>query len=244
MYNNTYQDGVIVSISGGGSDTTKNGGYYNLSITPNIGVLVSASYNESTQSKSTTAGAAGSSTTLDFDLKAPEAATPSPGSSGAYNSMIVGVVMYNNQPVVGIMVDASPYGTTTTDSTGHYRINVPSGKNLTISTGMAGGSDSKSIVTPANGGGMAVILNISAAGASPAATAVPTDSVAKPTANATNTSATNLSATVTPVTTTPTVSTNGTSANVTSTAAGSESLVIWTTIGLLSSILLIRRRKE
>lgn len=243
-FNGNYLDGVTVTLVGGNSVNTSNGGYYNFSVVPNIAVTITASYGGYSQTKVITASDAGTTVTQNFDLAPLATPTIVATSLGPNTASVIGLVKYNGVPLTGITVNVSPVTTVTTDMTGHYHADVPGGINVTISVLTAGGSDTKTIVTP-DSGDIVVNLNINETG-QPAATATP---VATPTSAPTITATTN--ATVMPVSATANVTPTATATVISSAPtptatpkpAGSESLVILSALGLIVAIGLIRRKK-
>ncbi|WP_424356843.1 hypothetical protein [Methanocella sp. MCL-LM] len=232
-YQGTYMDGVKVELVGGASDTTKNGGYYNLSVVPNIAVSVRASFANASETKTVMAGEAGSTVTQNFDLAPLPTATPASQALGPNTATIVGLVKYQGSPLAGVEVNVSPVTKVTTTNTGHYSANVPGNLNVTVSVVTAAGSDSKAIVTPASGT-IVVDLNITEAGAvtaTPVATATAT-AIATITATPGATPVSTPTATAIPATPTPTAA-----------PAGSEFAVALAAVGILAAIGLIKIRK-
>lgn len=240
MYNGSYQDNATVTLVGGSSDTTKNGGYYNLSVVPSIAVTMKASYMDQSQTKTVDAGEAGSSTTVNFDLATPPTPTPVTVVLGPRTVTLLGTVKYKGDPLMGILVNISPVTTVNTDATGHYQAMVPAGLNVTVSAVTAVGSATKTIITPAAGENVVVDLTLDGAGAGTAtATAAATPAA---------TAGTAANITATPVSTAVTASAvpTGTPVPPTPTAApaGSESLVIISVFSILAVIVLCMLKKE
>ena len=235
-YNGSYQDNATVALVGGSSDITKNGGYYNLSVVPNIAVTMKASYGDQSQTKTIDAGAAGSSTTVDFALAVVPTQTPATVVLGPKTVTLLGTVKYKGDPLMGIPVNVSPVTTVNTDSTGHYQAMVPAGLSVNVSAVTAVGSASKSIITPAAGENVVVDLTLDGAvAATVTATTVATAGAAE------NITATPVS---TPVTASPLATVTAAPATPTPTPAGSESLVIISIFSILAVIMLTILKKE
>jgi len=234
-YQGNEQDGATVTIVGGSSDTTKNGGYYNLSVVPNIAVVVTASFAGASVTKTVTAGDAGSAVTQNFDLAPLPTATPVSQSLGPNTATIVGTVRYNGNPLSGMPVNISPVTTVITDNAGIYRADVPGNLNVTVSVVTGIGSASQTVVTPATGN-MVVNLNVTEGGA---ATATP---VLTATPSATTTAVISATPASTP-TSVPTVSPTAIPATPTAAPAGSESLLILAIAGLAAAVGLIGLRR-
>ncbi|CAJ38063.1 carboxypeptidase-like regulatory domain-containing protein [Methanocella arvoryzae] len=231
-YQGNYMDGVKVELVGGSSDTTKDGGYYTLSVVPNIAVTVRASYGTDSQTKTVMAGEAGSTVTQNFDLAPLSTASPISQALGPNTVTIVGQVKYDGNPLSGVDVNVSPVTVVTTDNSGQYQAGVPGNLNVTVSVVTAAGSDSKSVVTPASGT-MVVNLNVSATGAAtPTAEPTPTpEATATPVPTATET-----------ITATPAPTATAVPATPTAAPAGSELTIALAAIGILAAIGLFRRK--
>jgi len=247
-YNGSYQDNATVALVGGGSDTTKNGGYYTLNVVPNIAVTMKASYGDQVQTKTIDAGIAGSVTTVNFDLAVPPTQTPATVVLGPKTVTLLGTVKYRGDPLMGIPVNVSPVTTVNTDSAGHYQAMVPAGLYVTISAVTAVGSATKIIMTPAAGENVVVDLTLDESGAGAGAgagagIATPT-SVATP--EATTDDAVNITATPvsTPVIVSPEPTVTSVPPTPTAAPAGSESLAIISVFSMMAVIVLTKLKKE
>lgn len=249
-YNGSYQDNATVALVGGGSDTTKNGGYYTLNVVPNIAVTMKASYGDQVQTKTIDAGIAGSSTTVNFDLAVPPAQTPATVVLGPKTVTLLGTVKYRGDPLMGIPVNVSPVTTVNTDSAGHYQAMVPAGLYVTVSAITAVGSATKIIMTPAAGENVVVDLTLDEAGVGAGAGAGAGAGIATPTITATPEATTDATAniTATPVSTPVIVSPEPTVTSVpptpTAAPAGSESLAIISVFSMMAVIVLTKQKKE
>ncbi len=243
-YNGSYQDNATVALVGGGSDTTKNGGYYTLNVVPNIAVTMKASYGDQVQTKTIDAGIEGSATTVNFDLAVPPTQTPATVVLGPKTVTLLGTVKYRGDPLMGIPVNVSPVTTVNTDSAGHYQAMVPAGLYVTVSAVTAVGSATKIIMTPAVGENVVVDLTLDEAGAGAGA------GIATPTSAATPEATTDATAniTATPVSTPVIVSPEPTVTSVpptpTAAPAGSESLAIISVFSMMAVIVLTKLKKE
>ncbi len=225
-YNGNYQDGVSLSIPGGSSDKTKDGGYYKLAAFPNLVVSITASYKGVSKTRSVEAEGEGSIVTYNFDLTSSEyqSGTPTVTPTPVPQTIVmIGTIRYDGNPLTGALVNISPVKEVRTDSSGQYMVVVPEGQNLTISVETAKGSISKNVTSPTEGTSFVVDLNYT----SPAPT---------------------VTVTVTPVVPSDTISVspvptgNGTPTPA-SVPAGNESLAILSVIGFMAIIGLLRQRK-
>lgn len=167
-YNGDYQDGVSVSLPGGSSDITKDGGYYKLSAYPNIAVSVSVSYKGATLTRAVETGGESSNTTYNFDLVAVATPTvvvsPTP-TPVPENVCLAGTVTYDNSPLPGVFVQIWPYTKVKTDMSGKYMATVPFGQNLSISVETPAGVTTKNVTSPVGEADMVVDFNVAKAAA-------------------------------------------------------------------------------
>ena len=223
MYNGKYQDGVSVSIPGGSSDTTKDGGNYKIYAYPRFAVSVTASYKGTSMTRSVEVEGESSTTIYNFNLTTNEKPTEIP-TPAPQTIVMIGSIKYDGNPLGGALVNISPGKNVRTDSSGQYMAVVLGGQNLTISVETAKGSVSKNVTSPTEGTSFVVDLNYTS----------PTPTVTITVTPQTSSSTGNVSS----------ISTGNVTPTAASVPAGNESLIILSTAGLLAAIGLSRLRKE